>query len=416
MMSKNKTKILFAEDDPDFRETLTEILTDNNYQVVAVENGKQAEDYIYRESFDLYLIDYNMPVVDGAQFVSRLKMKDPQAIVIMLTGVNEADKIVNLMKLGIFDYLVKPSKIDVLEETIAKALSFKKTLEEQYERQLQSAKEIQARVLWNEYKKNALESTTSVTREVLENMRRNLLQGSGLGSQLSIINLIDVMKGERDEEGKYHISADIVDLLIGNSVFSQKQLTTLTNALAILSINSFTLSPIKVSEFLRKFETDMEKIKVILSKNKSCEVRFEPVKNDGIIQVSMDYIDLVFEEVLINAAKYCSNSSKINIYTYMNDGFFFFAIKNSINTDKEGVPHEYENLVLEPFFRLSKEAEDSYLEFDEKYSTGLGLCVVNYIVKKHNGLFWIKNHKDHLNINSGLCTIAEIGLPIEKLL
>ena len=412
MTEQNKIKILFAEDDPDFRETLTEILTDNNYQVVAVENGKQAEEHIYRESFDLYLIDYNMPVVDGAQFVSRLKMKDPQAIVIMLTGVNDADKIVNLMKLGIFDYLVKPSKIEVIENTITNALNFKKTLEEQYERKLQSAKEIQDRVLWNEYKKNALESTTSVTREVLENMRRNLLQGSGLGSQLSIINLIDVMKGEKDEDGKYRISGDILDLLIGNSVFSQKQLTTLTNALAILSINSFVLTPIKVSEILIKFNSDVARIKTILTKNKSCEILFEPIKHDEIVKVNMDYLNLVLEEVLINAAKYCANSSRINIYTYTSEGFIFIAVKNSIHTDREGVPTEYESLVLEPFFRLSKEAEDSYLEYDEKYSTGLGLCVVNYIVKKHNGLFWIKNHKDHINLTSGLCTIAEIGLPI----
>jgi DNA-binding response OmpR family regulator len=416
METTEQMRILFADDDPAFREMMTEILVDAGYKVIAVENGKLAEEYIYRDSFDLYLIDYNMPVLDGEQFVARLKRKEPQAIVIMLTGVSEADRIVNIMKLGVFDYLMKPAKINKIEETIAKAIDFKKTLQEQYERQLQAAKEIQGKVLWNEYKKNALDSTTSVTREVLENMRRNLLQGSGIGSQISMINLLDVMKGEKDSEENYKIPADIIDLLVGNSIYSQRQLSTLTNTLAILSNNSFVLTQGKVSDLLQHIKSNSNKIKSIALAKKNSEFHFEHIHQDAIVVIDLNYLTLAFEELLINASKYSSHSAPINIYTYIKDGFYFISVKNSINSEDEGVPAQYERLVLEPFFRLSKESEDSHLEYEEKYSTGLGLCVVDYIIKKHNGLFWIKNFKDHLNTHSGLCTIAEVGLPIERII
>ncbi|HNO26513.1 MAG TPA: ATP-binding protein, partial [Leptospiraceae bacterium] len=211
------------------------------------------------------------------------------------------------------------------------------------------------------------------------------------------------------------ISAETVDLLISNNIFNQKQLSTLTNTLSVLSSSSFPLQFMRVSEILKKFEAgSFQSVKTVFEKDPHSGIRLEPLKNDAIVNVNEDYLNLALEELLINSAKYASPKSRIHIYSYQKDGFIFLSVKNSVNSEEEGVPEESEKLVIEPFYRLSKTAEDIYIEYDEKYSTGLGLCVVNYIVKKHYGLFWIKNHKDHFSSGSGICTIAEIGLPIER--
>lgn len=409
-----KPKILIAEDDLEYRDILENLCIDLNFECYLAANGREALHQILLEKFDLFLIDYNMPVVNGAQFVTSLKIKIPDSIVIMLTGVNDSDKIIEIMKLGVFDYLVKPCSLVQIEEAIEKALKFHKTLLFQKEKQLQAAKEIQSKLLWNEYRKNAFDSTTSVTKEILENMRRNLLEGAGLGSQIAMIDVMDLTK-KKTETGQFAFDPEFIDLLIANNHHSQKQLNTLTSTLSIISKESLELKNCELSVLYEDVRHSTKRLIPIVRNLKQSEIHIEPHDMSVEILIDRDFLFLAIEELFINACKYCVPNSVINFFTYVKDGYLFLSVKNSIRSEEEGVKPEYEKLVLEPFFRLSKEAEELFWDYEEKYTSGLGLCVVNFIAKKHNGFFNIKNFKDYVSTTSNLCVISEIALPVEKL-
>ncbi len=411
---QSEIKILITEDDEDYRETLKDLLSEKKFKITAVDNGLAAEEACIGSSFDLYIVDYNMPILNGEQFVRKLKIREPDAVIIIITGEHESSKIVNIMKLGVFDYLVKPVKLNYVEETVQKALDFRKFLNLQQSRQIQSAKEIQARLQWNEYKRSSINSSTDVTKEILENMNRNLLQGSGIGVQITLINMLDLTKGEKDPEGNYTLPGDIFDTLIANNNFSNKQLSALTNTLGIISRQNLNLKKISAADIIKKIENKAAQLAPYLLEKKNCKINIEYPKGKISLYTDEKFLTSALNELMINAAKYCSPNSIISIFTYSKDGYFFFSFKNSIKAEDNGVPEQYEQLVLEPFFRLSKESEEAFIEFEEEFSIGLGLCVTSFIARKHNGLFWIKNYKDHVSDASDICTIAELGLPFEN--
>ncbi|HNC00788.1 MAG TPA: ATP-binding protein, partial [Leptospiraceae bacterium] len=134
------------------------------------------------------------------------------------------------------------------------------------------------------------------------------------------------------------------------------------------------------------------------------------IKIDFII----DCFLLVFpkKELLINSYKYSTPSSRVDIFAHVAGSYFCITFKNEIDEKSYGgIPPEKEKLVLEPFFRLHPPVED-ILEV-EKFSLGLGLTVVDFIVNKHNGMFFIHNAIDHTGKRKTNCVLAEVFLPIK---
>jgi DNA-binding NtrC family response regulator len=123
-------RILIAEDNELSRANLSELLTASGYDVVAVENGRRAMEALTQDKFDLLITDLRMPQVDGLELLKFSKEMNPDHVVIVITGYATVNTAVDAMKLGAFDYIVKPTKDDLVKLTISRALSFVKLREE----------------------------------------------------------------------------------------------------------------------------------------------------------------------------------------------------------------------------------------------------------------------------------------------
>jgi len=119
-----KAKILIAEDDDLSRKNLAELLSEYGYDVQAVRNGKEAMETFPCDKYDLVITDLKMPHVDGLQFLEFVKEVNPENIVIVVTGYASVESAVEAMKLGAFDYMMKPLKDDIVQLTVQRALSF----------------------------------------------------------------------------------------------------------------------------------------------------------------------------------------------------------------------------------------------------------------------------------------------------
>lgn len=107
-------RILLVEDEPILRVTLTNDLTEEGYQVIAISDGAEALRVIQEQTFDASLLDLRLPKVDGLTLLQSFKASNPSGIAVMMTAYGTIQSAVAAMKAGATDYLVKPFPTDDL--------------------------------------------------------------------------------------------------------------------------------------------------------------------------------------------------------------------------------------------------------------------------------------------------------------
>ena len=107
-------KILLLEDDLLFAETLTDLLEDENFDVVHTPNGQEALDIIYENKFDLYLLDINVPLINGITLLSELRDANDNTPAIFLTSHKDKEMLKEGFVSGADDYITKPFDNDEL--------------------------------------------------------------------------------------------------------------------------------------------------------------------------------------------------------------------------------------------------------------------------------------------------------------
>jgi len=107
-------RILLLEDNQLFAETLVDLLEDEEYKVFHVSNGQKALDITFNEKFDLYLLDINVPLIDGATLLKELREANDNTPAIFLTSHKDKDMLSRGFLSGGDDYITKPFNNDEL--------------------------------------------------------------------------------------------------------------------------------------------------------------------------------------------------------------------------------------------------------------------------------------------------------------
>jgi len=129
-MEKNKGKLLVVEDEKSMREVLTMLLEGENYDVTSASDGREGLACIDKDIFDLVITDMKMPKVDGFELLKKIKEISPETLVIMITAFGTTETAIEAMKLGAYDYINKPFKIDEIRIIVKKAIEKKRLKEE----------------------------------------------------------------------------------------------------------------------------------------------------------------------------------------------------------------------------------------------------------------------------------------------
>ncbi len=120
--------ILIVDDDESLREVLVDAVTNLGHQAIAACDGVEALDKFRESSFDIVLTDLKMPQMDGLRLLEEIKKLKYDAVVIMITAFPTVDSAVQAIKLGAYDYITKPFKIEELEVVLDRALEKKRLL------------------------------------------------------------------------------------------------------------------------------------------------------------------------------------------------------------------------------------------------------------------------------------------------
>ena len=130
-MIKIPTRILIVDDEKDFVEMLGLRLQESGEIVTPAYNGEECLKILKKKAIDVVILDIKMPGMDGITVLKEIKKKYPLIEVIMLTGHGTTEAAVDGLKLGAFDFLLKPADF---QDLTAKLQAARKRKDEQEER------------------------------------------------------------------------------------------------------------------------------------------------------------------------------------------------------------------------------------------------------------------------------------------
>jgi len=130
-MIKIPTRILLVDDEVDFVEMLSLRLNEVGERVTPAYSGRESLKILEQKNIDVVILDIRMPGMDGIETLREIKKRFPLVEVMMLTGHGTTETAVEGMKLGAFDYLMKPADFD---ELLLKLENARKRKDEQEER------------------------------------------------------------------------------------------------------------------------------------------------------------------------------------------------------------------------------------------------------------------------------------------
>jgi len=107
-------KVLIVDDEERFRITLSKLLAVAGVEATTAGSGLEALTELNKNDYDVVLLDVKMPEMNGLEALSKIKKNNPGLEVIMLTGHASVDVAVEIMKLGGYEYLLKPCPMEDL--------------------------------------------------------------------------------------------------------------------------------------------------------------------------------------------------------------------------------------------------------------------------------------------------------------
>lgn len=176
-------RVLIADDEKNIRRVLTAELSESGYDVAEAENGDQIIAITEKDDFDVILLDLNMPGLSGMEVLKKIKSVEMPAEVIILTGHGTVSAAVEAMKLGAYDFITKPFKIEELKAVISKAFEKRKILGENLLLKTQLKRQSAEKVIVTA--NPAMLALLEITRKVAASEFPVLIYGeSGVGKEL----------------------------------------------------------------------------------------------------------------------------------------------------------------------------------------------------------------------------------------
>ncbi|MCP4371104.1 MAG: sigma-54-dependent Fis family transcriptional regulator [Deltaproteobacteria bacterium] len=175
--------VLVVDDEKNYPLILSAVLEEEGFEVLTANSGREALEIQKTSDVDLVLTDMKMPSMDGIELLEKIKAKDPDMPVIMMTAYGSVDKAVEAMGKGAYSYILKPFDNEKLVVYVNKAISMYRVVKEN--RRLRDAVESQ-------YSFGNIIGKSKVMQDVYENIRKVapssatvLIEGeSGTGKEL----------------------------------------------------------------------------------------------------------------------------------------------------------------------------------------------------------------------------------------
>ncbi len=370
MQGNQGLNILLIEDELEVRESYVDMFAFLNLEVDTAENGKQGLEKLDVKHYDIIVTDLNMPEIDGLETMRRVKKKDPDIEVIVITGFATIENAVGAMKQGAFDYITKPVSLEhvkiVMNKCIQKIMARK---ENQTLRDTNS----QLREL-NELKDKFITITNHELRTPLAVLRGYFdliemeLENSGndeLTEYASIIN---------------HTITEMMDMIESMHDLSsfKKYVSKLDRA--IVDINDIV--------------TEVTKEVRVLFENRDIQFDIHTDENTLSAFVDKKMIFKAVRELIQNALKYTDKGGAVTITAQSIPARNQIYI--SVKDTGIGIPLDKQEMIFEPFYEVQDVLHHSTSKTDFMGGgIGVGLSLTKEIIESNGGELVVESQPQH---------------------
>ena len=115
--------MLIVDDEPNMRKVLADVFADEGMSVDVTADGLTAVSLINQNSYDVAIVDLKLPDISGIDVIKEIRRRNLSTIILMITAYSTVDTAIEAMKLGAYDYVTKPFKVERLKEIINDAVA-----------------------------------------------------------------------------------------------------------------------------------------------------------------------------------------------------------------------------------------------------------------------------------------------------
>lgn len=360
MENNRKTKILLIEDEKDVRESYEDMLSLLGYETGMAENGKEGLEKLKKDKYDIVLTDLNMPVMNGLETLRRIKKKDADIEVIVITGFATIENAIGAMKQGAFDYITKPVSIDHVKIVLSKCIQ-----QINARRENKKLRDLNTQLSeLNDLKNKFITITNHELRTPLA-----VLKG-----YVDLLDM-DVDRKEGSEQDEYLgiITNTITEMI--DMVEYMHDLSTFEKFGETDNKSNFDINDLVQSVY--------KEVKVLFDNreiNLSLNLEEKPIN----VYAEKRLLKKAIRELVQNALKFTNENGSVSLIIKN------IELKNKVFIKVEdtgiGIPHDKIELIFEPFY----EVQDVMHHFSSKTDfmgggIGVGLSLVKEAVESSDG-------------------------------
>ncbi len=408
-------RILIVDDERPVREMFS-LWLGENFECQTAASADEALAILAGETHALVISDVMMPGRNGVELLREITTRYPDTAVIMVSGVDRPQRMRDALRLGAFDYLIKPCDMDVLTLAVERALerralqrtarTYKSHLEDRNNelgQQKAELERLQAHMVHTEKMASLGQLAAGVAHELnnpagfvygnMDLLRQYLAQLEKLFNTYDQLTLssdsamsVSAMKVEVNYDS---LMPDINSIVSDCHEGAQRICDVVKNLRLFSRLDEAELKRIDIHE-------GIESTLRLLSR----------YYNSGRLLLLKDYGELpqvtcyagqlnqVWMNLLVNAAQSVSDSGQVKISTRCEDDSVVVAISDT----GRGIPEEHLSRIFDPFFTTKPVGE----------GTGLGLSITYGIIERHEGTITV-------NSTVGVGTTFTVRIPVRKL-
>ncbi|HEY0006068.1 MAG TPA: ATP-binding protein [Pyrinomonadaceae bacterium] len=415
-VDEGDNRILIVDDEQVIRSLFVSCLS-RRYSCSAAANSDEALAYLNREPFALVISDVIMPGRSGVELLREINMRFPDTAVIMASGVDRTQRVLDAVRLGACDYLIKPCDLDTLEIAVERTLErrtlirnarqYKADMEKRNLELKQSKAELerlQGQLVQNEKMASLGQLVAGIAHElnnpagfIYGNMEILSQCAHGLERLLALYDEAPLpvetaaevrkLKSELDFD---HTLADL-HLIIGDCLHGAERIRDVVQNLRLFS---------------RLDEAELKKVDIHEGIESTIRL-LSRYYTDGRIKLQRHYAALplvdcyagqlnqVWMNLLVNAAQAIGAHGEVLIKTQLDQQM----VTITISDNGSGIAPEHLHSIFNPFFTTKPVGE----------GTGLGLSITYGIIERHGGSIRVKSR-----LGYGTTFIVALPMDVRK--